>query len=362
MNKCLLLATLFCCLIPSLRADDDEWLYKSIHFRQVEVPTYQFAQFTPQLALRTEYARSELGNAEAWKKLSRTNKAYEIDLVFTMYPKDITAWRTNYYELLEGRLRTLVALDSNLRDPAIRWNMVLQTEPMNEEEAKQFFHGFVIKYRPRKVLTLNDVRTPDEFKAIIAGKAAFRDSTVYKVLERHPEWDRMLVVADWTGSMYKHGAQLVLWHKEIMLNEPERVKHFVFFNDGNHKKVWQKKPGKTGGVYRAKSSQIDEIVETMEYVMKKGDGGDSPENDLEAILTGTQYLEDWDELILIADNKSEVRDIELLSKIDRPVRIILCDIQGKIHPHYYQIAKATGGSIHTLRRDLRLKEKKTENP
>lgn len=354
MNKSLLVLLVMLFSLPAM-ADDDE-LYKKIPFQKLEVPIYQMADFTPQVVLRTEYAQAELENGETWLNKARAHYAYEIDLVFTLYPKEIQDWRTNYFELLEDRLQSLVALDSNLRNPRIRWNMILQTQPGSEEEAKEYFHGFVIKYRPRRVRMLEDVKTPAQFKAIIAGRAGFKDSTVYRVLERHPEWDSMLVVADWTGSMYKFGAQLVLWYKEAMLTDPDKVKHFVFFNDGNHKKGWQKKVGRTGGVYRARSSEVPEVVETMEYVMKKGNGGDPPENDLEAVLTGLQYLEDFQEIILIADNKSEVRDIELLSKIDRPVRIILCDIRGKIHPHYYQIARETGGSIHTFRRDLRLKK------
>ncbi|MEM7660152.1 MAG: hypothetical protein AAF399_28845 [Bacteroidota bacterium] len=350
MNRNLLLLLLLLLALPVM-ADDDE-LHKKIPFQKMEVPIYQVAPFTPQVVLRTNYAEAVLENGENWLAKARTNFAYEIDLVFTLYPREIQDWRTNYFELLEERLQSLVALDSNLRHPRIRWNMILQTQPANEEEAKEMFHGFVIKYRPKRVRMLDDVKTPAQFKAIIAGKAGFRDSTVYKVLDRHPEWDSMLVVADWTGSMYKHGAQLVLWYKESMLNYPDRVKHFVFFNDGNHKKGWQKKVGRTGGVYRARSSEVPEVIETMEYVMKKGNGGDPPENDLEALLTGLQYLDDFQEVILIADNKSEVRDIELLTKIDRPVHIILCDIRGKIHPHYYQIARETGGSIHTLRKDL----------
>lgn len=86
--------------------------------------------------------------------------------------------------------------------------------------------------------------------------------------------------------------------------------------------------------------------------MKKGNGGDSPENDLEAVLTGIQYLTDFEDILLIADNKSPVRDIELLEKINRPVHVLLCDVRGTIHPDYIKIARETGGTLHTLKEDI----------
>jgi hypothetical protein len=335
-----------------LRADDDRPLHVRIPFQHAEVPFYTFAEYTPQVAIRMAYAKATLENPGDWQALAPAHIPYEIDLVFTRYPRDLQTWRTNYFALLEDRLQALVAMDSVFLSPQIRWNMILQTDCVTEEDAKGFFHGFVIKYRPRRVKYLEEISTPEQLKMLITGSATTRDSTVIKVLNRHPEWDKMLVVMDWTGSMYKFGAQVVIWHKLHALADQSRVQHFVFFNDGNNKSTWQKKPGITGGVYRARSGALDELVSTMEYVMKKGNGGDIPENDLEAILTGTQYLDDFQEIILIADNKSDVRDMELLDKIKRPVHVILCDVRGEIHPHYVEIARRTGGSLHTLQADI----------
>lgn len=351
-----------CFATPSFGEDDDDrFQFNTLAFRKVEVSKYVFQKLTPQVKLEMAYAEDEIKNPEDWFKRRERVIPYEVDLVFTLYPKDIEEWRTNYFDLLNGRMKALFGLDSSLKDIPIKWNMVLQTDPHDEETAKEYFHGFVIKYRPKKVKYVSEVRTPQELKALITGYATFRDSTVYTVMDRHPEWEDMLVVMDWTGSMYKYGAQLVLWHKLNMVANHSDVKHFVFFNDGNKKKTWQKQVGKTGGVYRARSDEMDELVETMMYVMKKGNGGDVEENDMEALLTGLQFLDDYKEVILIADNKSGVRDLELLSKVDKPVRVIICDLKGqKVHPDYLKIAKETGGSIHTLRKDYRLKKKTVE--
>lgn len=333
---------------------DDRVMYEGIPFYRYQIPTYTFTEFTPQLVLRMDYAKFEVSQEQIdqWSRLSQRHVPYEIDLVFTLYPKNIKAWRTNFDELLRNRLYTLLAADSTLRNKNIRWNMILQTDCQTEEEAKSYFHGFVIKYRPKKVRIIDEVKTPTDLKALLTGYARSRDSTVFKVMERHPEWHDLLVVMDWTGSMYKFGAQLVLWHKYRTSTNNSRIRHFVFFNDGNKRTTNQKVIGRTGGVYRARTTELEEIVKMMLFVMKKGNGGDSPENDLEALLAGIQYLEGYDEVVLIADNKSDVRDIELLDKVDRPVRIILCDVKNGIHPDYLQLAFKTGGSIHTLHDDL----------
>lgn len=354
MKKPAVIYTLILLLFSHLLVADERTVYDDINWNTYEIPFYTFAEYTPQVALRMEYAGFEMENEQEWVALSQKNVAYEIDLVFTKYPENIQNWRTNYYQLLNDRVLALFEMDSSLRSSRIKWNMVLQTQCVTEEEAKKYFHGFVIKYRPKQARVIHDIQSPDQLKDLISGNLITRDSTVFRIMDRHPEWNNMLVVMDWTGSMYKYGAQLVLWHKLNAQMNDAKVRHFVFFNDGNNKKTWQKKIGRTGGVYRAKTGELEEIVETMEYVMKKGNGGDSPENDAEALLTGIQYLSNFDEIILIADNKSDVRDIELVEKIDRPVRIIICDLKrgAKVHPHYIKIAKDTGGSIHTIGKDI----------
>jgi hypothetical protein len=345
-------------IVPSTADDDDRFLYKDLAFRRLEVPTYQFEGPTSQVILHMAYAEHQVANPEAWQKVASQVVPYEVDLVFTLYPRNLEQWRSGYFKLLNERMKTLFALDPTLNSPDIHWNMVLQTEATSEPKAKEMFHGFVIKYRPKEARELADVTSIAELKDVMRGEAIIRDSTVIEVLDRHPQWKNMLVVLDWTGSMYKHGAQLVQWYKLKRFDQPDAVKHLVFFNDGNFKKTWQKKLGRTGGVYRARSTNLDEIMSTMQYVMKKGNGGDAAENDIEALLTGIQYLEGFDEVILVADNKSEVRDIALMDKVNRPVHVILCDVQGYLHPHYLRLARDTGGSIHTIEKDFVDLEKK----
>lgn len=340
---------------PGAAKAGDKVVHEGIVFEQFKISTYQFTKLTPQHVFHMPYAKYEMAEAEIerWRRISPKVVPFEIDMVFTLYPEDISRWRTNYYELIKDRLQTLFEIDSTLRTNDIRWNMVLQTDCKTEEEAKDFFHGFVVKFRPREVHMVDELKTPRELRSLIQGTVVPKDSTVIKILERNPQWNNMMVVTDWTGSMYQYGAQLVLWHKLQLSTQQTRVKHFVFFNDGNNRKNSYKVVGKTGGIYYSKSGDIIELLKTMELVMKRGDGGDAPENDLEALLTGIQHLKDYGEVVLIADNKSDVRDMALLSRLDVPVRIILCDVQKNlIHPSYIRIALKSGGSLHTLDKDI----------
>ena len=86
--------------------------------------------------------------------------------------------------------------------------------------------------------------------------------------------------------------------------------------------------------------------------MSGGGGGDGPENDIEGVLAGIKEAPFFTDLILIADNYSDVRDIELVSRVNKPVKIILCGGDVDVNEDYLNIAKATGGSIHWIEGDM----------
>lgn len=83
-----------------------------------------------------------------------------------------------------------------------------------------------------------------------------------------------------------------------------------------------------------------------------GNGGDSQENDLEAILYALKYTDGYDELVLVADNMSYARDMILIEKIGVPIRIILCGTSRFVNEQYLNIAYLTGGSVHTIEEEI----------
>lgn len=175
------------------------------------------------------------------------------------------------------------------------------------------------------------------------------DSTVIKVLDRM-RWQRMLVVADVTASMYPYTGQLLLW---LQMNEEERRIHqFVFFNDGDNKDEADKQPGSTGGIYTTASSEFENVEKLLYQTMRKGTGGAIPENNIEALLYGITACPSCQEVVMIADNHSGVSDIQLLPQLKKPVHIIVCGMLNKINPAYLDIARSTGGSVHLAETDI----------
>ena len=178
------------------------------------------------------------------------------------------------------------------------------------------------------------------------------DSTVYKILSRHPEWQDVAVVNDWTGSMYGYGTQVVEWH--IRNREISGIKEITLFNDGDSKSTFNKKIGETGGIYTEKADNVEKLIGLFQLVMMKGGGGDGPENDIEGILTAIEERDDIKEVILIADNYPCVRDISLANRIGIPVRVIVCGYSKEygINPDLVYLAKITNGGVYTIEDDL----------
>lgn len=357
MNK--ILASLFIFAIAPVISEasgDNPVQGKTIH-----VQSYKLDNHYKAAVLNMGYASWQIQNPEIWKNENRV--PVSVDIVFTSYPKKKEDWITNYDLLLRKRIEAVLKLVPNLKmRQEVKWNFILQTDCETEEEAKRMFHGAVIKYltlvpettpvKKEGVQATEDIVTIyNEIETGVYGLVPFRDSVVLKVFERN-NWGKMLVVTDWTGSMYPYGSQVVLWHR---LNfEKDLVKYFIFFNDGNQKADRQKRVGNTGGIYYCRPDSLDYLVKVMKFVAKRGTGGDIPENNIEALLKGIRLFKGYDELVMIADNNAAVRDMALLPKVTVPVRIILCGLDENkvIHPHYLEIARLTGGSIHILEEDI----------
>ncbi len=191
---------------------------------------------------------------------------------------------------------------------------------------------------------------PIDFETDVADTA---NNAVFKVLNRNPKWRKNIIVTDLTASMYPYAKQINTWLKLFFMKDTAQ-QYFVFFNDGDQKKDVDKKIGITGGIYICRAKTCDDLINTMKITIKKGEGGDSPENVVEAILTGLKKVRKPDNIILIADNWAKVRDINLITRVKIPVRVILCGVyEGmEINTDYLNIAYKTKGSIHTIEQDI----------
>lgn len=172
------------------------------------------------------------------------------------------------------------------------------------------------------------------------------DNIVSSVLNRNSNWKQMLIVCDITGSMSSYNADMLMWIYYALQKDTTKIEAISFFNDGDQKNDNKKKIGKTGGIYTSTSKDFKTIIELMESAMHNGNGGDLPENNIEAIINSCAQFPKTNEVIMIADNLATPRDLSLLYQVKVPVRIILCATNGRINPEYLNIARSTKGSVH----------------
>jgi hypothetical protein len=163
---------------------------------------------------------------------------------------------------------------------------------------------------------------------------------------------KIMLVVDMTGSMFTYIGQLLVWYK--MNFETEMIKYFTLFNDGDNIPDSKKQIGLTGGVHTFDAKDFKQFKKNIEDVRKLGEGGDDPENDLEAVLKAITNKRDFGDIVLLADD-SDIRDMKLLKRIKKPVHIILCGTKKGINQQYLQLAYYTKGSIHTAHNDVNMK-------
>lgn len=174
------------------------------------------------------------------------------------------------------------------------------------------------------------------------------DSVVTSVFRRN-SWNNFVMVCDVTGSMSPYTAQIFAVLPGVVENR--RCKAFLFFNDGDKKTTDEKKDLKAGGMYWTRAMRFDSAYYTAKKCMANGDGGDLPENNVEALITA-EKINPGGELVMIADNWASPRDLSECDKINSPVHIILCSARSGVNPDYLFLARVTNGSIHTRDQDV----------
>ncbi|PWH86101.1 hypothetical protein [Brumimicrobium oceani] len=181
----------------------------------------------------------------------------------------------------------------------------------------------------------------------------FLDTVVKKTMMNNT-WKNALVVEDVTGSMYPYLTQTLQWRR--LKFATSNLDNFAFFNDGDNRPDGKK--GMSYGVYNVHSDSITAIEKMAFATMRKGNGGRSPENDVEAMIRGVeQSKRQVEHIILIADNLAAVRDMSILDEFmgkNIPVSVIVCGAtKGRVNYQYIDIARISGGQLFTIEEDIR---------
>jgi len=301
--------------------------------------------------------------ADDWVKQPAVQKLKDasitkVELLYSDYPKGDPLTGLNKARLKELR-KILPGIFENSN---IDWRLVRQTNCTDTTSARALFHGFVISYskeppfadRTYEIGYIKSLFDTSFKKDTPKGSMKYgeppKDSTVIKVLERN-HWYRMMVVADVTGSMSPYTAQFLLWLKLQAIDKV--VKQFIFFNDGDGITDDQKALGKTGGIYGKRTTKFDEAAELVYKTMERGNGGDIPENNVEALLKAYTMCPDCTNIVMIADNNAPVKDMALARQLNKPIKIIVCGSNGNgVNKDFLNLARISGGSVHTIEDDL----------
>lgn len=344
-----------------------------------------------QYFIATPFAKPIIISPEIKKELEEVI-VEKVELVYTRFR---TSPSFNQEQLNINRLKELDKLLPNLfENPLWEFQLTEQTNGNSREECDKMFHGFILTVRPnankdyleqetvyieqlvseltkadsinRDVKILDfDIKTrwdntigyvhdtiwkkvkpkPVLHPKLFYNPTLYKDSTVIDVFARN-DWENALVVVDVTGSMSPYTAQVFLWVQEKI--KDKNVKGFVFFNDGDDKPSRRKKPMETKGVYFSKNNTLDSIMFVATRCMRSGSGGgESYENDVEAMAEGLKQFPDVDNVILVADNMESMRDYKFIKELDKPVHAVMCGVRNRIHFQYLDLARQTKGSLHT---------------
>src|SRR5690554_4027134 len=254
----------------------------------------------------------------------------QIDLVYTNYPKeqDIT-------ELNKQRILNMLSIRPDLiKNESISCSIVRQMYLNNETE----------------ITKNNNITKKYNIKITEENIKKFKDNPVIINAFKRNQWKNPTIVADVTCSMYPYMEQTAFWFL-LKMNKTEQA-NIVLFNDGNGRPNSSKRIGHTGGIHSVTTKDYAEFRKLLLKGVSYGCSGDSQENDVEAILEAQKKYPHAKEIILIADNHSPIRDYSLIKDIKVPVRVILCGTKFNINNQYLNLARKTGGSVHTINEDL----------
>lgn len=243
------------------------------------------------------------------------------------------------------------------------WDSLAQVQSFRDSlaAARSPYSNFSYRFNEPNLSNLNGLiqkRAAEDLKQLRINPKYFvevGDEAAAALYRNKDKWDDKLIITDLTCSMHPYLDQILSWHVlELQLKKNQKFENqYMFFNDGDGKSMEQKIIGKTGGFHYTNATKLENLTQTMKETMSTGCSIDGPENDLEALLDGVKNRKLRSmEIILIADNNSDIRDFELLKSLNVPIRIILAGTFWGVNEQYLELAYHTHGSVHTIEEDL----------
>jgi hypothetical protein len=154
------------------------------------------------------------------------------------------------------------------------------------------------------------------------------DSTSYRVLSRNlRRWPDAVIVCDLTTSMYPYSTQVFAWFRKNPKHLP--VRGIVFYTDCDSLGRETVPGGPPGQMFVTGPGDVGLTLPVMLAAARNTvANAQSAENDVEALLFAQQQFPAARHLVLLADNRSPVKDLDRLGGVTRPVHVVLCGAPG----------------------------------
>jgi hypothetical protein len=164
------------------------------------------------------------------------------------------------------------------------------------------------------------------------------------------QWTAKRIIANIDCSMYQYLDELMVWNYS---DEQEQNNNTYWLFNGFQN---DSKPSSSGndrrGIFFVPNNDVAGFCNTVDKIVNFSCGGNRLENVVEALILGAKDKSPEEELLFIADNYSDVSDLNKLQELHVPVRVLLTASEYGVNEHYLEIAYRTGGSIHTIHEDI----------
>ncbi len=149
--KTILYILVFCLGLSASAFEDNR-------INHIQTDEYTLKSEHPCISLPVNFGKPFIIDDSDLEKLN-TKEIYQIDLVYTRYK---TSQTFDQQKLNQNRVNELKSLIPEIDKDAPAWHYIEQTKAIDRETAKNFFHGFVIHYRPQSInhSELKNIFTP----------------------------------------------------------------------------------------------------------------------------------------------------------------------------------------------------------
>ncbi len=179
------------------------------------------------------------------------------------------------------------------------------------------------------------------------------------ILHRNKDqWKQKRIVANIDCSMYKYIDELMVWNYSNK-KEQEGNTYWLFngfnYNDNEEDQTHRR------GIFQVKSNNVEGFFNTIDKIVNFSCRGSRLENVVEALVLSAKGKSAEEDLLFIADNYSDVKDLHKLKELRVPVHVLLTASQFGLNENYLEIAYHSGGSIHTNDIDINSAQLKALN-